>query len=144
MDLFKKYPALSLGVFGLVTLLVAYYLGNRTGKGKSNSEKDSELEDAMAINPLTYEPSEYNSFADRLHTAMITVNDDESAIYSVFRKMRNKSDVLQLIKSFGKRGSWFWNVGGGSLSSWMSLKLTSKEIESINGILAENSIDFEF
>lgn len=140
----KKYPALSLGVFALVAILIAYYFGSRTGKGRNLSEVESELQTAVLSDPLTYELSEFDSFADRLHTAMSTLMDDESAIYSIFRKMRNRTDVLQLIKSFGKRGSWVWNVGGGTLSSWMSLKLTSKEIETINDILAGADIDFEF
>ena len=144
MDLFKKYPVLSLGVFALVTLIIAYYLGARTGKGKSNSEVDSELNNSIIAIPLTYELSEYESFADRLHTSMTTLADDESSINSVFRKMRNRSDVLQLINSFGKRSSWVWNVGGGSLASWMSLKLSNGEIETINGILSDANIDFQF
>jgi hypothetical protein len=144
MDIFKKYPALSLGIFALVAGLIAYYIGTRTGRGLSASAAAAQLDGEILANPLTYELSQYDVFADRLQSSMITLADDEAAIYAVFSKMRNRSDVLQLIKTFGSRGSWVWNVAGGSLSNWMALKLSNNEIGRINEILSDSKIDFQF
>lgn len=144
MNLFGKYYSwVTVAIIVTVILLISYYLGSRTGKGKAVSSASEALDSEMNKSQLTYELSQYSAMADNLDTAMFTVNDDEVAIYAVFSKLRNKSDLLQLIKAFGERRMQF-NVGGTNLNKWITTKLTAAEIAEVNDILARNSIQYEF
>ena len=134
---------MQMGIFALIVVVVFYFFGSRKGKGLSLNSDASELEKEIKQSPLTYETSQYNVFADRLEDAMFRMNDKENAIYAVFTNMRTKSDVLQTIKTFGKRRLLF-TVGSAGLPTWISRKLSNKEIERINEILSRNDIDFQF
>jgi len=139
-----KVSQMNIGIFALVVVLIAWFFGNRSGKGKSVAGASVQLDKEIKENPLTYELSSYEQWADRVHSAMVNFFDNEQAINSVMSKMRNRSDILQLIKSFGNRKHLIWNVGNGSMGSWFSVKLREKDIDSINGILSRNNIDFQF
>ncbi len=139
-----KTSPMNIGIFALVVVLVAWFFGNRTGKGKSVAGASLQLDKEIKENPLTYELSSYKQWADRVHSSMVNFFDNEKAINSVFTKMRNRSDVLQLVKSFGNRKHLLWNVGNGSMGSWFSVKLSEKDIAEINEILSRNNIDFQF
>ncbi len=131
-----------MGAFALIAVVVFYYFGSRRGKGLGVMSASAALNKEIEQNPLTYELSQYGVFADRLEVAFMGT-DDEQAIYSVFSDMRNRSDVLQLIKSFGKRRQEY-TIGKVGLSTWISYQLKNKEIAEINDILARNYIDFKF
>jgi len=59
-------------------------------------------------------------------------------------KMRNKSDVLQLITTFGYRSLLPFNLGGGTLPEWIYTSLSGKEIAEINDIMYRNNITYQF
>ncbi len=139
----KNYPWLNVGIFAAAVMLAAYYLGSRTGKGKSVSADSEALAAEMAQSPLTYETSQYDSYADKLYVAMHDISDDEETIYSVFNKMRNKSDVLKLILAYGEKRIPL-TIGNSTLPQWISAKLNPKEIAKINDILQRNLIQYEF
>lgn len=140
-ELFKKYPAIGLGAFALIAFVVAYFFGNKTGKAATPT--DTELKEAQKSTPLTYELSQYATLADRLETAMYGATDDEDAVYSVFSKLRNRADLLQLISSFGKRRI-FLTIGDSNLSTWIYHRLNKSEVEKVNEILSRNAIDYQF
>ena len=80
-----------------------------------------------------------------MHQAMQRLfYDERDAIETVIRKMRTKSDVLQLIRAFGKRPAWRHGVGSGSLSRWLTVRTTKDELQNFNEILAQNHVDFKF
>lgn len=134
---------MQIGIFALVVVIVAYIFGSRKGKGDGANSEAAEREAELKLHPLTYEPSQYSVFADRLESAMFKMNDNEEAVYSVFANMRTRSDVLQLISAFGKRRLLF-TFGSSSLPTWMGHKLSDKEIQEVNGILSRNDIDYKF
>jgi hypothetical protein len=140
MKLPKNDKSLTWGIFALVTLVVAYWFGSRTGKGRGFSDL---VNKEITGNQLTYEPSQYLSFAERLEQAMYGLTDNENAVYAVFAKMRNKSDVLQLIKAFAER-RMFLTIGKSDLGTWINYRLSNSEIEHINEILSRNNIDYSF
>lgn len=136
----KSYNWQFAGIFGLIVLVIAYYLGNKTGKGKAANEPVKDLNKS----DLTYENSDYTSFADRLYIAMSgLMGDDEETIYSVISKLRTKSDVLQLIKSYGTRRLQ-WTLGNSNLNEWFNYRLNKEEISKVNDILGRNSIQYQF
>lgn len=141
MDFLKNNKLLNWGIFALVVLVLFYFFGTRSGKAKKagNNSVSGEISKAN----LTYQISQYVSFADRLETAMFGFTDDEEAIFDVFSKMRNKSDLLQLITTFGNRRPIF-NFGSASLAVWINNRLDKSEIQRVNEILARNNIDYQF
>lgn len=139
----KQYSWTTAGILAALVLVAAYYIGTRTGKGKSLSANSEALDKELKNGSLTYDLSQYGSLADKLETAMFPLNDDEDAVYSVMSKLRSKSDVLQLIKSFGERRLQFtW--GGSTLNFWINYKLNNSEIKKINSLLSDAGINYEF
>lgn len=138
----KEIPGLEIGIFALVTLALAYFLGSRTGKAAAKGTDASQLDRDIQAGRLTYDLSQYKVLADRIFEALSGAGSDEEAIFTVFRKMRTNSDVLQLIKTFGTRGSWL--TGRDTLAAWLSSDLSNEEIKKLNEILTINYITFQF
>lgn len=134
-------PVFRWGVFGFIVLVVAYYLGSRTGKAKTSG--NNSISGEISKSALSYDLSQYVSFADRLQAAMYGFTDDEDAVYDVFSKMQTKSDVLQLITTFGNRRP-IWHFGTTGLPIWINTFFAGSEIQHINEILAKNNIDYQF
>ena len=139
----NQYEWLKPVVFIAAILGLAYYLGSRTGKAKKQNQTDDTLKKEISSGALTYEQTQYVSFADRLETAMYGYTDDEEAVFDVFSKLRNRSDLLQLIRAFGERRI-IWTIGKSNLNAWISNRLETKEIARINDILKRNNIDYQF
>lgn len=137
--MYRPDKKMQIGIFAVIAVILAYIFGSRWGKSKAVSALESEIESSQ----LTYDLSQYSTLADRLETAMFRFNDDEDAIYAVFAKCRNKSDVLQLISSFGTR-RMLVTIGKSNLTTWLYYKLSDKEIQHINEILTRNNINYQF
>ena len=139
----KYYPWLSGAIFVALILGAAYYIGTRTGKAKKEGETDDVLKKEINKNELTFEQTQFASMADKLETAMYGYGDDENTIYAVFTKLRSRSDVLNLIKTFGERRMIF-NLGTANLNQFISARLDTSEIAKVNDILSRNNIDYQF
>ena len=139
----KYYPWFGTAIFIAIVLAVAYYIGTRTGKAKQENKEENILNKEIQKGELSFDQTTYVSLSDKLETAMFGYTDDENAVYSVFTKLRTKSDVLQLIKTFGNRRI-IWTVGGSNLNQWLNNRLDVSEIAKVNDILSRNSIDYEF
>lgn len=143
MDNLKYYPWLSTVVALALILGVAYYIGSRTGKAKKATAADDLLKKEINNSDLSYEQSQFVAMADKLETSMFGFSDDENAVYSVFAKLRTKSDLIQLIKIFGNRRMSF-SIGGANLNAWINSRLEASEIAKVNDILSRNNIDYQF
>jgi len=129
------------GALALIALIVAYYIGSRTGKAKSTvlNEAGNAANEIDAAG-LTYELSIYDQMANKIYEAVSGLFTDEQAVYSEVTRLRSKDDVLQLIKAFGERGIWPFK---GTFTQWLYQSMSGGEIEQINSILARNSIDYK-
>lgn len=154
----------------LITVIVggAAYLFYRNYKKKQEllqantqgtlANQELSVLESQGIHP-SYSDSQYEGYAQALVQAMNGCGTDEDAIYSVFRDMQNKADVLKLIAVFGVRfyqPCWItqadayaiWLINdqsyGGGISTWLSYDLSSGEIGNINTILSSKGIDFKF
>lgn len=132
-----------MGVLALVVLAVAYFFGSRTGKANAAATTADQLSKEIDKNYLSYDLSQYETFAERLYIAVSDPGTDEDAVYNVFTAMRNKSDVLQLIKQFGRRDI-IAGIENYTLPEWISSDLSTAEIEKVNQILERNGIDYKF
>lgn len=132
----------ALGVI-VLALVIAYYVGTRTGKAKKESEADDIIKREIDKSAVSFEQTQYSAFADKLESAMTGFGDDEKSVYAIFGKLNNKSDVLSLIKAFGQRRQSF-TVGGANLITWINNRLDSSEIAEINDILSRKGIDYQF
>jgi hypothetical protein len=139
----KYYPWLTGAAIVALILGAAYYIGTRTGKAKKEGAADDVLKKAINNNELTFEQTQYVALAAKLETAMFGYSDDENAVYAVFTKLRTKSDVLNLIKTFGERRMIF-TLGNANLNQWINTRLDTSEIAKVNDILSRNNIDYQF
>jgi hypothetical protein len=136
-----EIPGLSFGIFALIAGLAAYYLGTRTGKAKDSP--GNILNAAIDSNQLTYELNQYEIYSQRIYDITSGVFNHNTELYGVFAKMRNDSDLLQLIKTFGSRGS-FWTGGKCTLVEWVTSDLNDVDLKELNNILAQNNIKYQF
>ncbi len=128
--------AIVLMVVAIAILIVVKYKDQLTDTIK-NRELAESLDEEINQNDISLTQMQLNTFASSLYAAMDGPGTDEDKIYNVFRAMGTRSDVLQLIKTFGVKD-------GETLTEWMYGDLSSKEIDKINTILANNNINYQF
>jgi hypothetical protein len=127
---------LVLVIVAIIILIVVKYKGKLTDTIK-NRELAESLDEEINQDDITLTQTQLNTFASSLYAAMDGAGTDEDKIYNVFRAMGTRSDVLQLIKTFGVKD-------GETLTEWLNGDLSSKEIDKINSILANNNINYQF
>ena len=127
---------LVLVMVAIIILIVVKYKGKLTDTIK-NRELAESLDEEINQDDITLTQTQLNTFASSLYAAMDGLGTDEDKIYNVFRAMGTRSDVLQLIKTFGVKD-------GETLTEWLNGDLSSKEIDKINSILANNNINYQF
>lgn len=123
-------------IVAIIILIVVKYKGKLTDTIK-NRELAESLDEEINQDDITLTQTQLNTFASSLYAAMDGAGTDEDKIYNVFRAMGTRSDVLQLIKTFGVKD-------GETLTEWLNGDLSSKEIDKINNILANNNINYQF
>ncbi len=128
--------AIVLMVVAIAILIVVKYKDQLTDTIK-NRELAESLDEEINQNDISLTQMQFNTYASSLYAAMDGPGTDEDKIYNVFRAMGTRSDVLQLIKTFGVKD-------GETLTEWMYGDLSSKEIDKINTILANNNINYQF
>lgn len=107
----------------------------------------------------SYSQTQYESLALKLVEAMNGCGTSLDSVKSVFELMKNKTDVLRLIETFGVRyyrpcpatdpfsyALYMYNEKkfGGNIQTWLQYDLSQSEISSINSILSLKNIEFKF
>jgi hypothetical protein len=106
---------------------------------QESNQLENELQIELKRNPLTYPKSQYATFANEIEIAGFDLGTDEKAIYSVFGKLKNNSDYLQLQSAWGKPNRKVYDFGIGrnmTLPQFLRWEMNDREIKKINGILA--------
>jgi len=149
----KKYqvPLIITGV------ALAGYLGYKWYRKKNPTDESSLTADEKAARAkgqaLSYTLSSYQGLANTIFNAWYqTYNPfnsiDETIVLSVFNKMKNDLDVLQLIRAFGKRRAPVNFLSlltpDVTLGEWLSIGLEPAEIKAVNEVLAKKGISFQF
>jgi len=112
---------------------------------KTDERKDT-LDADIKTDKLTHLESYYFVLADKIQTAAEGFGTDEELIYSVMQQMKTDSDVLQLIKAFGKRSflNGFGVAWKATLTEVLNYELSAKKLARVNEILAENGVSMKF
>jgi hypothetical protein len=94
-------------------------------------------------NELSYTDLEYKNFAERLFDAMSGAGTDEEVIYSILKRLNNKSDWNKLIEVFGVRetNAWYSDFEG-NLMEWLVDELDSSEQDEVRTILGRIGVQF--
>ncbi len=131
-------------------LMIKFLLNNYSAYShtqKVNEALDSAIKKGEnAGKSLSYSEAEYTQFANMIEQATAGAGTDTQVIFQVFGKMQNNTDVLQLIKTYGKRpNSWFGiPLGNFSLSQLLISELSLSERKQLNQILAQKNISITF
>ncbi len=130
------------GVCAVIAIIVAIVLFRKLVTGKLhdaavNKKLATQLDEEISTDNITISQQQFNGYASTLYDAMKGFGTKEDRIYEVFEKMNTRSDVLQLIKTFGVKDSM-------TLIDWMMDDLSVKEINKINQILVSRQIDYKF
>ena len=140
----NKQKVIMISVIAAIVIAVAIFLIVKLKGGvKSivNDDKNNKLIDEINkeqnTDDITLTQLQFNAYASSLKKALQGLGTDEKKIYNVFQQMNTRSDVLQLIKTFGV-------VDGENLNEWLNDDLNAKEIDKINQILAEKGINYKF
>jgi len=150
---FKLPPIAQWGIIlGLGT--VAFFGGKKIYNTilSSADKRDLNKEQAEAERQgekLTYPLSQYNTFADKLEQAMFDIGTNETAVYNVFKALKNNLDFIELKKAFGERKYTggvlpYWAYGSLNLNKWIAEEMSQSEISNINTILNNNGIKYTF
>lgn len=117
-----------------------------------------QLLEQQGITP-TLSLSEFENMSQTIVTAVDGCGTDEDAIFSVFNRLSNDADVRQLIKTFGIRYTqpcsitspisyalWLANdkAFGGPLNIFLRYDLSDSDIATINSILRQRGIAYQF
>lgn len=108
------------------------------GFGKNIQAKaDQAALSAQGVKP-TYMDYQYDSFASKLNQADGYINDDEDAIYSVAKKMKNDADLIKLSAALtsGEYGS--------DLAVYLADVFDQSEINKWNKITAANGCTISY
>lgn len=112
----------------------------------ANAKKDLETLLRAGVK-LTYQPSQYNGYVSTLLSAFNGWGTRNYQVYGVFDKMKNKADVLQLIIAYDIqtiKGTWPQTDFKSDLPGAIADEMDSIEIWSLNKILKNNGVDYQF
>ncbi len=119
--------------------------GESAREAQEANQLENELNTELNKTGLTYPKSQYSTFANEIETAGFDIGTDEDAIYSVFRKLKNNADYLQLNASWGKPNRKVYDFGIGrdmTLPQFLRYEMNDGEIRKINQILSYNKITY--
>lgn len=152
----KSQQLIEILKIGILAYLV--FLIFKTAKSLTNvagdilEDESTEISDDEISNTgekLSYPISQYSVFADGLEEAFTNngFGTNEEKIFNIFKKMKNKADVMKLIQAFGKRNLFTLSGGvviGHNLPWYISSELNEDEISELNSILKSNNINYSF
>ena len=135
-------------VIGFITYKLFKYLTT----DKQMRLEEQQLEQDLDDTKLSYPKTQYNTWANKLETAMFSVGTYEEDIYAIFRMLKNNNDYLQLLKSFGRRkysGGVLPGIEttldfskGWTLNQWLTEELSTSELRKVNDILRSKGIKY--
>ena len=131
-----------LGIAGVIGIIA--FFARILGRSKFDMQAEASRQKAYITKRPTYPDYLYKDWADILDTAILREStEDENAVYGVFEKCRNISDVNKIIEAFGKRRQMFtltWIGLPAAINNYFSYKEKAK----LNGILSKKGIDYAF
>lgn len=103
----------------------------------ANNKLIQEANKSIVVSDITIPQDQFDLYASKLYTSMKGPGTNEKAIYAVFEALTSRSDVMQLIKTYGLKDNM-------TLVEWINSELNAKELEHLNSILSSKSIQLQF
>ena len=127
------------GVIGLITLLSKMF-----GKSETEQKAQSSREMMYKKIPPSFTDADYADAAEILAGALAEgVTENEQAVYDVFKRIKNISDVYKLIEFYDTHRIEF-EIGGSSLPNTIVKLFSKSERKVLNDILKYKGIEYEF
>lgn len=154
--LVEETPSWAKGIVVVATIGGLAYLIYKLAKGGLKSLKDAKEKGQLKsdANDLlnqgvkySYLVSQYNTFADKIFSALKGASEDEDMIKAVMSSMKNDLDVLALIEAYGTRDASYWafETAKYDLVTALNAYLEADEIETyVNAPLRINNIKYQF
>lgn len=140
-DKAKLYIGIGVAVIVLVIVIIIIVKCTKVkdliNDKKANERLIDEANQTIVVEDISITQDQFNTFASKLYKAMKGPGTNEQAIFNVFDEMNSRSDVQQLIKTFGTKD-------GMTLKEWLYDDLNENDIQHINSILASKSINYKF
>ena len=121
----------------IIALIVGYHYLKKYLKKRKSKAILNELDKDINVSKLSYQLSYYGIWAKDLFNAMDGVGTNEQVIYDVFKKMQSKDDVLQIITAFGVEDDE-------TLTQWIGSELGDAERATLNRLLTDKNINYQF
>lgn len=128
-----KYALLGIG--GL--LVFKMFTKNKTPQFGDGDPTNDDMGGSGAKTTSGMEQWQLTLLANKIDNAWGVFNDDENAIYNVFRSLSTFGDLKGLIRAYGTRHKE-------DLMTAIQKRLNKKEIEKINNILLNKGIKYNF
>jgi len=152
----EEIPSWAKGILVIAVVGVVGYVVYKVAKGGLKSLKDAREKGQLnndtkdLLNKgvkYSYLTSQYNSFADKIYSALKGASEDEDAIKTVMSNMKNDLDVLALIAAYGSRDAsyWAWESANYDLVTALNAYLDDSEMELyVNTPLRINNVKYQF
>ncbi len=135
-------------VVGIATVIGAIaIIGKLFGKDQNEENEfagQQSRDDLYKRVKPSYEDFKYLDWAKTLDNAIMqSSTEDEDAVYNIFRKMKNISDVAKLVEFFGTSRKMF-TTQYVTLPQAINEYFNPSEKKILNNILAARKIDYSF
>lgn len=122
-------PSYQFLVIAIVAFVVWRIYVKFTAYQKANASSVAQKAELKVLEEKGIKPSfaqyTYDSWAEKLYTAMKGAGTDEGMIFSVFKQLKNDVDFIRLDQAFGIRDTYTMRV-------WLKDDLSSSDIQAIN------------
>ncbi|PRY97733.1 hypothetical protein BY457_11113 [Marinilabilia salmonicolor] len=127
----KSFSIMKLVFLTAVTVGGGYFIYKKI-KGNTKETPGNNLSKLqISKTGLSFSDSEYGIMAQSLYLAMDGPGTDEETIFAIIQSMRNRDDLLMLIKAFGIRRygvvTSLWFGSDLNLVGWFNEELGSKD-----------------
>lgn len=147
----KLSPVMQIVIIVILIVLVwqIWKMGKESFfKLKKNMETNAEEAALIASGQSkSYSSHQYTQMANQLYAAMKGAGTDYNSVGSVFAKMKNDLDVIELDKKFGMREGTTWYGGSKmySMQEWLRGDLSSSNMEKyVNGPMRKKGITIQY
>jgi hypothetical protein len=119
-------------------------------KSPQTTTTGGQTQEELQINAakLTYDDSVYQTQADNIEAAvwggLLSVTEDDAAIFDALNVMQNLDDVKKLIQVYGIRGEGLVLQEYYNLPQTITMYLDNDYKEQINAVYSQKGINFKF
>lgn len=143
-----KGQLLFLGICAAIVIVVIVLMAVYWSKIKAYftaRRLERSYDEQIVVSDVTISQQQAQNIAEKIFAAMDGAGTNETALYNAFEQINSYSDLMMVMKAFGKRkGSWSWFGEESGLVEWINNDCSNSEIAKINAILASKNIDFSF